>query len=67
MAKTEWLSVKDAAALAGYTTDHIRRLIREGEITATKIVIVWQVDRASLEAYLKRTGELGDRRGPKKN
>lgn len=63
----EWLSVKEAAELAGYTTDHIRRLIRFGEIKAKKIVIVWQVNRASLMAYLKRTEDLGDRRGPKRS
>lgn len=67
MAKTEWLSVKEAAALSGYTVFHVRRLIREGEINAKKIVIVWQVDRASLMAYVKRTEELGDRRGPKRS
>ena len=67
MAKTEWLSVKEAAELAGYHVQHIRRLIREGEIKARKIVIVWQVDRASLMAYLKRAQDLGDRRGPKRS
>lgn len=67
MAKTEWLSVKEAAEIAGYTVFHVRRLIREGEIEARKIVIVWQVDRASLMAYLRRTEELGDRRGPKRS
>ncbi|OQY99605.1 MAG: hypothetical protein B6D41_00850 [Chloroflexi bacterium UTCFX4] len=62
----EWLSVKEAAELAGYHIQHIRLLIRKGEIKAKKIVIVWQVNRASLMAYLKRTEDLGNRRGPKR-
>lgn len=62
----EWLSVKEAAELAGYHVQHIRLLIRKGEIKAKKIVIVWQVNRGSLMAYLKRTEDLGNRRGPKR-
>lgn len=62
----EWLSVKEASELAGYHIQHIRLLIRKGEIKAKKIVIVWQVNRASLMAYLKRTEDLGNRRGPKR-
>lgn len=62
----DWLSVKEAAELAGYHVQHIRLLIRKGEIKAKKIVIVWQVNRVSLMAYLKRTEDLGNRRGPKR-
>lgn len=62
----EWLSVKEAAQIAGYHIEHIRRLIRTGEIKGRKIITVWQVNRASLMAYLKRTEDLGDRRGPKR-
>ncbi len=66
MAKQEeWISVTDAAKVAGYTQDHIRRLIREQAIVAKKVVTVWLIRRDSLMNYLKRVGELGERRGAK--
>ena len=47
-----WLTVNEAAKLSGYHPEHIRRLIREGAITAQKFSIVWQVNRESLLAYV---------------
>jgi excisionase family DNA binding protein len=53
MAKDEWLTVNDAAKLSGYHPEHIRRLIRQGAITAKKFSIVWMVSRESLLEYKK--------------
>jgi excisionase family DNA binding protein len=47
-----WLTVNEAAKLSGYHPEHIRRLIRDGAITAQKFSIVWQVNRESLFAYV---------------
>lgn len=49
----EWLTVNEAAELSGYHPEHIRRLIREGAITAKKFSIVWMVNRDSLLDYKK--------------
>ncbi len=63
---TEWISVTEAASLSGYHPDHLRELIRAGKVKARKIVTVWQVDRASLQAYIRKVEKLGAKRGPKK-
>ena len=62
----EWISVTDAAKLTGYHPDHLRELIREGKVKARKIVTVWQIDRASLSAYVRKVEKMGAKRGPKK-
>jgi excisionase family DNA binding protein len=61
----DWITVREAAQLTGYHIEHIRRLTRAGKVNARKFATVWQVDRHSLLAYLKKTEELGERRGPK--
>ena len=61
----DWLTTQEAAALAGYHPDHIRRLIRAGEITARKWGVAWMIDRQSLLKYLKQIETQGQRRGPK--
>ena len=61
----DWLTIKEAATLAGYHENHIRRLARSGEVKARKVVIVWLVSRKSLDAYLRRQEQQGERRGAK--
>ena len=61
----DWITTLDAAKLSGYTALHIRRLIRAGEVKGRKFLIVWQVSRRSLEAYLRKQTQQGARRGPK--
>ena len=61
----DWITVREAARISGYHIEHIRRLTRTGEVKARKFATVWQVDRKSLFAYLRRVNELGERRGPK--
>ena len=62
----EWISVTEAASLSGYHPEHLRELIRAGRVKARKIVTVWQIDRASLLAYVRKAEKLGEKRGPKK-
>ena len=49
----EWLTVNEAAKLSGYHPEHIRRLVRQGAVTAKKFSIVWMVNRESLLDYMK--------------
>ncbi len=66
MAKNdEWITTKEAAELSGYHRDHILRLIASGKIKARKFATVWQVDRASLQAYIHKAEKSGKKRGPK--
>lgn len=62
-----WLTVQQAADLSGYHPNHIRRLVRSGEIQARKWGQSWQVSRQSLKAYLEVAAQSDDkRRGPHK-
>jgi excisionase family DNA binding protein len=45
------ISVTEAARRAGITDRHIRRLIRDGAIQATRIGRAWLVDAESVAAY----------------
>jgi excisionase family DNA binding protein len=63
----EWLTVKDAAALAGYNEEYVRRLIRQGKVKARKFGPVWQVGRVSLLDFLRDAHKSDDvRRGPRR-
>ena len=61
----DWITTVEASQLSGYSTVHIRKLIKGGEIRAQKWGRDWQVSRESLVAYLKRIGDKGNKRGPK--
>ena len=61
----EWISVSEAAQLTGYSTPHLRELVRDKRIHARKIVTVWQIDRASLMEYVDDMTKKGSKRGPK--
>ena len=61
----DWLTVQAAAKLSGYDPEHIRRLVREGAISAQKFSIVWQVSQKSLLEYAANAQNIGKKRGPK--
>ena len=65
MSNGKWITVNKASELSGYNEEHITRLIRDRKIKGKKFSIVWQVSRASLLAYIKKTEKLGNKRGPK--
>jgi excisionase family DNA binding protein len=48
------LTVEEAEQVSGYCQEWIRRLIREGTITAQKIGRMWFLDKKSLEDYMAR-------------
>ncbi|MGA7193599.1 MAG: helix-turn-helix domain-containing protein [Anaerolineales bacterium] len=63
----KWITVGQAAKLSGYNEEHIRRLLRNGEITGRKFGILWQVNHLSMIAFLSKARSSEDRRhGPKK-
>lgn len=62
---SEWITTAEAVEMTGYHPVHLRRIIRAGEVKARKFGPVWQVDKASLLAYVKKTAKLGEKRGPK--
>lgn len=65
MAET-WITVQEGVALTGYHADHLRRLIRAGEIVALKKGNTWWVSQESLLTYLEQANTAADNRwGPK--
>ena len=62
----DWLTTQQAAELSGYHSNHLRRLLRSGEIEGRKWGQSWQISRNSLNNYLKKAEQDDDkRRGPK--
>lgn len=59
----DWISVQEAAQIANFHVEYVRRLIRSGTIEGRKIIIVWQVSRSSLMEYLERQAARGERTG----
>ncbi len=62
----DWITTSEAVEVTGYNAEYIRRLIRSGKVKGRKFGIVWQVQRASLHAYLQGARGAEDRRrGPR--
>ncbi len=60
----EWLSVGEAADLAGYHREHVRELLRAGRVRGRKFAgVIWQVDRDSLLEYVESQRRRGEKPG----
>jgi len=59
----DWISIREASKESGYTEDYLRTLIRQKVIKARKVVIVWLVNRTSLDAYTGKQTQRGERTG----
>jgi excisionase family DNA binding protein len=53
-----FVSTKEAAKILGYTVQHLRLLIRQGQIEATKFGRDWLISRESLAKYRAKKGVL---------
>ena len=61
----DWLKVEEAAEIAGYHPNYVRKLLRDGKVNGRKWGQTWQVSRQSLLGYLEDVEALGKKRGPK--
>ena len=43
----DWITTTEAVTLSGYHVDHIRRLLKSGEVNGQKWGREWQVSRSS--------------------
>jgi len=60
------ISVQAAAAYSGYSTQYLRRLLRNGKLAGTKVGQVWLVEKGAFDLYLKDAQVSTDHRfGPK--
>ena len=62
---SEWLTTSEAAQISGYHLNHVRRLLKSGEIEGRKWGSAWMVSRKSLDIYLSKMELRGAKRGPK--
>ena len=60
------ISVQVAASYSGYSTQYLRRLLRNGKIEGTKIGQLWLVEKGALDVYIEKAQDASDQRfGPK--
>ena len=57
-----WITTDQAAALTGYATAYIRRLLNRGRVPARKVGRDWLVHRDGLLAYKAKMDNLGAQR-----
>jgi hypothetical protein len=60
----EWILIRDAADIADMHIESIRRLCRSGDIKCRQLIkgaSAWEVDKASLIAYLNSDKNVGGR------
>lgn len=62
----DWIPMAAAVQLSGYHHVTIRKLLLSGRIKGRKWGGIWQISKASLQAYLSGTEKLGEKRGPKR-
>jgi excisionase family DNA binding protein len=62
----DWITTQEAAELSGYHPEHLRRLLKRGDIEGRKVSIVWLINRRSLLEFVAQAEQSDDkRRGPK--
>ena len=60
------IPVQVAALYSGYSTQYLRRLLRNSRLEGTKIGQMWLVDKAALDLYIEQAQDATDQRfGPK--
>ncbi|MFZ6029194.1 MAG: helix-turn-helix domain-containing protein [Chloroflexota bacterium] len=67
----DYMTTEDAAQILGFHIDHVRRMLREGDLQGEKISgKTWLVYRPSVKAYQEKTSGLNKfdpRRGNEEN
>lgn len=58
----EWVSVREAAQISGYSLPYVQKLARTGRVKAKRVGPIFLIDQASLQAYLDEVRALGTQR-----
>jgi excisionase family DNA binding protein len=61
----ELISLDEAAKLSGLTADHLRRLVRQGDLWGKKIGRNWVTAEQAVREYLARDRRPGPKRSKK--
>jgi len=60
------ISVQVAASYSGYSTQYLRRLLRNDKLEGVKIGQTWLIEKSALDIYLGQAQDATDQRfGPK--
>jgi excisionase family DNA binding protein len=51
----DYMTTEEAAAALGFHIDHIRRMLREGDLVGIKVGITWLVSKESVKQYKEAT------------
>ncbi|MCH7587690.1 MAG: hypothetical protein IIC78_06600 [Chloroflexi bacterium] len=61
-----YVSIKTAVVFSSYSSQYLRRLLRNGKLDGVKIGQLWLINKLTLDTYLENSINVGDRRyGPK--
>lgn len=63
-----YVTTQEAAVLLGYHVEHVRRMLREGDLKGRKVGYMWFVTKDSVEKYRKDTAgmeKFDPRRAPR--
>ena len=61
-----YISVQVAGKYSGYSSQYLRRLLRNGKLGGIKIGQLWLVEKSALDVCLKRVHNTADQRfGPR--
>lgn len=61
------LTTKEVAKKLKFSKEHIRRLIRQGDLKATILGHLYFIDDSELEKVVRKRSPNGQRKGAKKN
>jgi excisionase family DNA binding protein len=53
-----WLTVREASDESGYAEEYLRKLVRDGEISAIKKGSSWLINKQSLLGYKDKKTQL---------
>ena len=67
LAMRRGLTVREASEKTGYNPEYLRRLIRQSEIEAELVGMMYLIDPASLGAYVERMKQSDDSRAGPRN
>lgn len=53
----EFVTVREASRISGYSVDHLRFLLRGGKIDGQRFGLGWKIEKNSLLAYVAKQGK----------
>ena len=58
VADRRWLTLVEAASYLAFSPNRIRKFIHDGELPATRVGLIYRVDRAALDSLMLRRNQI---------